>query len=229
VRGECCGGGFTGKAIFGSYYSKTYQLLQHENDWRSKALSDWKAGLENDGTARLEAEVKAVLFEIATSRPDVVIAAVPPHNAFGRGLLGEKMEELGLEQPLVRVYDVARKRGSFERDLYIERASLRAREALVCSKEVLLLDDVCTTGFSLNAGRDILLAAGARSVELRALLEADLGYIGELANKKEAAIGVATVQRARTSERLANDAREANAAARNAGNIGRYAKERALR
>jgi len=71
---------------------------------------------------------------------------------------------------LVRAFDVDKKSHGGKRDFQEEIKSLKvANEYKIKGKQVLLLDDVTTTGVSLKAGKKVLENAGAELVALIAL------------------------------------------------------------
>ena len=66
---------------------------------------------------------------------------------------------------LVRTNTIEKKTKGGRRDFDYEKASLSVQNTdLIKDKQVLLLDDVTTTGTSLKAGKQVLLEAGAKTV-----------------------------------------------------------------
>ena len=71
-----------------------------------------------------------------------------------------------------RVFEIPMKAIGGSRDLQLEIESLTVRnETIVKDRQVLLLDDVTTTGTSLKAGKYVIERAGAKIVSLLALAE----------------------------------------------------------
>lgn len=113
--------------------------------------------------------------QIATELMDgIVIVTVPSHDPAKLGVgLKKLVAELVSDSTrvdgsdcLVRTkkIDKLARGGDRGKEVHLNSVSV-ARVPLIKGKDVLLLDDVTKTGNSLNACRDLLLAAGARSVE----------------------------------------------------------------
>ena len=87
--------------------------------------------------------------------------------------LGRKLAENGRKDRtgfLIRQFDIKKLAEGGDRSKRIHIASIRvAGDVSVVGEDVLLLDDITTSGNSLRACRDILIANGARSVEMLAL------------------------------------------------------------
>ncbi|MCR5790142.1 MAG: hypothetical protein K6G83_09685 [Lachnospiraceae bacterium] len=91
--------------------------------------------------------------------------------------LGRKLTENGRKDCtgfLIRQFDIKKLTEGGNRSKRIHYASIRvAEDVSIDGEDVLLLDDITTSGNSLRACRDILIANGARSVEMLALGRTD--------------------------------------------------------
>ena len=104
----------------------------------------------------------------------IVIVVVPSHDPakLGGGLkklagvLAQNGKRVDGSDCLVRTQKIDKlaRGGDRSKDVHMRSVSV-ARPDLIKGQHVLLLDDVAKTGNSLSAGRDLLLAAGAQSVE----------------------------------------------------------------
>lgn len=141
-----------------------------------------------NGFSRLILDVKkqipsAILYFTTKLRPilsfkeEYVICVMPSHE-LGSNPSGIKTIAKNLCCPpiidgtdvIIRVKEMQKKSTGGSRDLDSEIASITIRnESIVKGKQVLLLDDVTTSGTSLNAGRLILEKAGAMLVVMHAL------------------------------------------------------------
>jgi len=71
---------------------------------------------------------------------------------------------------LLRVFEIPKKSMGGERNLQKEIRSLTVRnENIIKGQQVLLMDDITTTGTSLKAGKIVLKRAGAKIVALLAI------------------------------------------------------------
>ena len=71
---------------------------------------------------------------------------------------------------LLRAFEIPKKSIGGERDLQKEIRSLTIRnENIIKDQQVLLMDDITTTGTSLKAGKIVLKRAGAKIVALLAI------------------------------------------------------------
>lgn len=114
--------------------------------------------------------------EIRCRYPDRPIVPVPPRAEKLRRREWDQVEEIarGLERMDFQVLRILRRKPSREqKSLDRKNRSLNAREAYALKDEragqvtglsLLLLDDVCTTGSTIDACAEILLAAGALRV-----------------------------------------------------------------
>ncbi len=109
--------------------------------------------------------------------PGVAIAAVPPHKP-GTGESGIRMlvkklsahNRIDMSDCLVRTKEIDKLAYGGRRDKAVHLDSIRVNPDIpVADEVVLVVDDVATSGNSLFACRDILLAHGARRVALLAL------------------------------------------------------------
>jgi predicted amidophosphoribosyltransferase len=107
-------------------------------------------------------------------RDGIVIATVPSHDPakVGGGLkklaaaLAKNGNRVDGSAVLVRTkkIDKLAKGGDRSKDVHLKSVTV-ATPNLIRGHDVLLLDDVTKTGNSLAAGKELLLAAGAKSVE----------------------------------------------------------------
>lgn len=122
------------------------------------------------------AERLAVMYEREFSSSIDVIVPVPLHwtRLFGRGFNQSRLLCQGLPPSLVRPAVLRRVRAtkpqsslSAEERLLTLNGAFRAQEAMA-GKDVLLVDDVVTSGTTANECAKVLRAAGAKSVSLLA-------------------------------------------------------------
>ncbi len=120
-----------------------------------------------------------ILNSILSNTEEFVICVMPTHmkgtapsgiRAIAKRLCSSpRIDGTGI---LSRVYEIPKKAMGGSRDLSAEMNSLAVKdEAMVKESQVLLIDDVTTTGTSLKAGRIQMLRAGAKTVTLLALAE----------------------------------------------------------
>ncbi|MEA2045511.1 MAG: phosphoribosyltransferase family protein [Euryarchaeota archaeon] len=117
------------------------------------------------------------LRDILSNTEEYVICVMPTH-AIGTAPSGIRTIARQLSSPpivdgtdvLSRVFEIAKKAMGGSRDLQLEIKSLTViNESAVKGRQVLLLDDVVTTGTSLKAGKYLIERAGAKMVVLLAL------------------------------------------------------------
>lgn len=117
------------------------------------------------------------LRSILSDTEEYVICVMPTH-AVGTAPSGIRTIAKRLCSPpiidgtdvLSRVFEIPKKAIDGSRDLPLETESLTVRnENIVKEQQVLLLDDVTTTGTSLRVGKYLLERAGAKLVALLAL------------------------------------------------------------
>ena len=117
------------------------------------------------------------LSSILSKKNELVICVMPSHTE-GYSTSGVRMiAKLLLSaniidgtELLTRVYDIPEKSIGGLRDFNSEICSLSVNNSeLLLKQQVLLLDDITTTGTSLWAGKEILLNAGAELVAMYAL------------------------------------------------------------
>ena len=91
---------------------------------------------------------------------------------------------------LIRHSRIEKLSGGGDRSRKVHYDSIKVSgELSVKGEDVLLLDDISTSGNSLLACRDILIANGARSVEMLVLGRTDEGGMNLLEEKKRETIG----------------------------------------
>ncbi len=91
---------------------------------------------------------------------------------------------------LIRHIKIQKLASGGDRSRKVHLSSIRVSEEMtVEGEDVLLLDDIFTSGNSLLACRDILIANGARSVEMLVLGRTDEGGMNLLEEKKRETIG----------------------------------------
>jgi Phosphoribosyl transferase domain. len=117
------------------------------------------------------------LRDILSNTEEYVICVMPTH-AIGTAPSGIRTIARQLSSPpiidgtdvLSRVFEIAKKAMGGSRDIQLEIKSLTViNESAVKSRQVLLLDDVTTTGTSLKAGKYLIERARAKMVVLLAL------------------------------------------------------------
>jgi predicted amidophosphoribosyltransferase len=132
------------------------------------------------GTARHFMELVMEATGALLSSGNAAVCVVPPHRvgACTRDGIGLVAKELCKECPdvvnarrcLYRHTEIKKLSGGGERSLQVHLDSIRVNQRrLIQGRDVLLLDDIATTGFSLCACRLLLLRAGAASVLMFAL------------------------------------------------------------
>ena len=134
---------------------------------RSGKMLDLKEG-KDAGVAYFS---EAIATEL---KDEIVIATVPSHNPEKPGVGLKKLvaelvkdsKRVDASGSLVRTQKIDKLAagGNRSKDVHLKSVSV-ALAPLIKGRDVLLLDDVTKTGNSLLACRDLLLAAGARSVE----------------------------------------------------------------
>ncbi|MCQ6962509.1 ComF family protein [Methanolobus chelungpuianus] len=153
---------------FGFYYPKNRGV---KSEFSSLILA-----VKNQKKAAVEFFVK-LLIVILSDKEEFVICVIPSHEA---GLKPSGIRDIAkrlCKEPiidgtdiLVRSKTIPSKHQSGVRDLRLERESLDViNKNKIKGRNILLLDDVATTGTSLVAGRSKLLEAGAKSVASIAL------------------------------------------------------------
>jgi predicted amidophosphoribosyltransferase len=117
------------------------------------------------------------LLVILSDTEEYVICVIPTH-AVGTAPSGIRTIAKRLCSPpiidgtdvLSRVFEIPKKAIDGSRDLQVEMESLTVRnKSIVKGRQVLLLDDVTTTGTSLKAGKYLLERAGVALIALLAL------------------------------------------------------------
>lgn len=117
------------------------------------------------------------LHSILSDTEEYVICVIPTHAA-GTAPSGIRTIAKQLCSPpiidgtdvLSRAFEIPKKTKSGIRDKQLEIESLTLRnESIVKGREVLLMDDVTTTGISFEAGRCLLERAGVALIALLAL------------------------------------------------------------
>lgn len=147
-------------------------------DHESARLLRFKAG--NFGLALHYMRLVMEAEEALLSSGNAAVCVVPPHRVgtCTRDGIGLVAKELCKERPdvangrrcLYRHTEIKKLSGGGERSLQIHLDSIRASYPYFFrGRDVLLLDDIATTGFSLCACRLLLLRAGAASVRMFAL------------------------------------------------------------
>lgn len=108
----------------------------------------------------------------------IAIAVVPSHDpgklTTGIRLIGQaiakRAKRIDATGCLVRHTKVEKKSGGGDRSITVDLKSIRAENSgLIKDQRVLLMDDVTTSGGSLEACKRILLKAGAKEVQCLAL------------------------------------------------------------
>ncbi len=128
-----------------------------------------------------ESRVTALLYFVQRIDPllakDIAICAVPSHDCqktySGIRTIGQRLALAGRVDAtgcLVRERSVDKAAHGGERSVEVHLSSISVHDSeLIRDKEILLLDDVTTTGSSLIACQQLLLKAGARRVKCLAL------------------------------------------------------------
>ena len=168
----------------GKYYPK-YDRQYRDIDKFSSLVLDIKKDEKRLDTKSIEYYYykKAIdyftnqLHAILSDTEEYVICVMPTH-AVGTAPSGIRTIAKRLCSPPIidgtdvisRVFEIPKKAIGGSRDLQLEIESLTLRnESIVKGRQVLLLDDVTTTGTSLKAGKYILERAGVALIALLAL------------------------------------------------------------
>lgn len=110
-------------------------------------------------------------------KTDIPIAVVPSHDpaktTSGVRTLAVRLaaaQRIDATGCLVRTEMIEKLSHGGNRDIQVHLNSIQViNEHLIINREVVLLDDIMTSGNSLRAGRQLLLQAGAKSVQMLAL------------------------------------------------------------
>lgn len=166
------------------YHSK-YDKLYEEMDKFSQLILDIKKDEKKLDTKSCEYHYYKVaidyfidrLYHILSDTEEYVICVIPSH-AVGTAPSGIRTIAKQLcTHPIIdrtnlisRVFEMPKKSMGGPRNLKLEIESIAVRdESIIRDRQILLLDDVTTTGTSLKAGKYILEEAGAKIVTLLAL------------------------------------------------------------
>jgi predicted amidophosphoribosyltransferase len=147
-------------------------------DYHSARMLRLKAGAF--GTARHFMELVIEAENALLSSGNATVCVVPPHRvgACTRNGIGLVAKELCKERPdvvngrpcLYRHTEIPRQAGRGKRSQELHLKTIRvSHRHCIQGRDVLLLDDIATTGYSLCACRILLLRAGAASVTMLAL------------------------------------------------------------
>jgi len=147
-------------------------------DYDSGRLLCLKAG--GFGTARHYMGLVMEANDSLLSSGNAAVCVVPPHRVgyCTRDGIGLVAHELCKERPevgnarrcLYRHTEIRKLSGGGERSLQVHLDSIRvSHRDLIEGRDILLLDDIATTGLSLRACRLLLLRAGAASVTMFAI------------------------------------------------------------
>ena len=147
-------------------------------DYESGRLLRLKAG--GFGTALHYMRLVMAAEDTLLNSGNAAVCVVPPHRVgtCTRDGIGLIAKELCKERPdvangrpcLYRHTEIEKLSGGGERSMQIHLDSIRvSHRHLIQGRDVLLLDDIATTGFSMCACRVLLLRAGAASVRMFAL------------------------------------------------------------
>jgi predicted amidophosphoribosyltransferase len=156
----------------GSYH--VYRLKDGRNNPKWDRFSGYILDVKESRTTALLYFLRIIDPLVAKN---VMICSVPSHDSAKRqsGIrtLAQRLalaNRIDGTHCLVRERTVAKAAHGGERSVEIHVGSVRVHDAeLIRNKEVLLLDDVTTTGSSLLACRRLLIDAGARNVKCLAL------------------------------------------------------------
>lgn len=168
----------------GKYYPKYDRQYKDMDKFSSLVLDIKKDVITLDATSIEHHYYKQAinyftnqLHSILSDTEEYVICVMPTH-AVGTPPSGIRTIAKQLCSPpiidgtdvLSRVFEIPKKAIGGSRDLQLEIESLTLRnESIVKGRQVLLLDDVTTTGTSLKAGKYILERAGVALIALLAL------------------------------------------------------------
>ena len=123
----------------------------------------------------------------------VVPSSDPLVKNSGMSILGRMLAGNGRKDKvgfLIRHSKIQKLASGGDRSKYVHFGSIRVSDDMrVEGEDVLLLDDITTSGNSLLACRDILIANGAKRVEMLALGRTDEGGINLLEEKARGSVG----------------------------------------
>ena len=157
------------------YIDKYYPYRHHTNpkfNWFSGLILDVKE-LKPNAIQYFTTRLRSIF----SSNEEFVICVIPSHEC---GITPSGIRTIAknlCHHPIIdgtsvikRIKEMPKKTLGGIRDLDVEKESLGIEnENIVKGKQVLLLDDVTTSGTSLYAGKDILEKAGAELVVMHAL------------------------------------------------------------
>ena len=169
----------------GKYYPKRGRPYRDMDEFSSMILDIKKDG--NPQSGEYFYYKKAInyfadrLHSILSDRDKYVICVHPTHKkgivftgmrTIAKCLCKRSSQRIDGKDVLLRAFEIPKKSigGGGERDLQKEIISLTVRnENIIRGQQVLLMDDITTTGTSLKAGKIVLKRAGAKIVALLAL------------------------------------------------------------
>lgn len=174
----------------GKYYPK-YDRQYKDMDKFSSLVLDIKKDEKKLDTKSIEyhyykeaiSYFRDRLLSILSDTEEYVICVIPTH-AVGTAPSGIRTIAKRLcSHPIIdgtdvisRAFEMQKKSIGGSRDLKLEIKSITMRnESVIKGRQVLLLDDVTTTGTSLKAGKYVVEGAGAKIVALLALAKTQQG------------------------------------------------------
>jgi len=146
---------------------------QHENDGYSQALLDFKSTTRDAEIINKINKVFLPLFEDKQISEDVRIVVAPPSYTMSQNKRLKKLVEIlcgkfkcsNAANALVRESNVPESTWGCHRTKEMHLSSIVCQKKLIKHKKILLIDDITTSGCTINACKEILLNNGARSVK----------------------------------------------------------------
>jgi len=154
------------------YHPKTFHGQANPNhDENSELLLAFKDGSPSGISFYTESAIKMISYIAKNYHVDGIVI-VPSHNEFeySRGLvriIDEACRVTGLEdlhKSLRRVYSIGKISSGGNRSIDQHIRSINVIDKDVINKDIIVFDDVVTSGNSMHACEDKLLSAGASSV-----------------------------------------------------------------
>ena len=159
------------------FYHPKYDYDRYESD-RFNEFSDRILQLKNRDSSAINYFTNILIKQIEDQ--EIAIATVPSHTAFksdsgirdlADNLVRSKAQYIDAVRCLERFKDVPQSSqtpGGRSKHTHLESIRVKDKQ-LIENKNVLLIDDIYTTGSSTSACQDILQKAGAREVKIIAI------------------------------------------------------------
>lgn len=179
------------KSCLGYYFPRSRNRFGHKNSLQD-GFSKCILSLKNSNRLAIDYFYNRIAERLSDNQ--FVVVAVPPHTQgfpiHGIGILAKKLAEnhpniIDGTRCLYRYETIEALNQGGKRDKRVHLSSIRVdNEDLIKNQHVLLLDDIYTTGNSLDVCRELLEGAGAKTVKPYVLGKTQREYIGHPENYK---------------------------------------------